>query len=244
MPIRIDLLAQQKHLEDLRRRDPVMRMAWLAGGVVALVVLAVLALMLRNFKAASNVVALQNQLKKLDDVLKPVRKTQADYENLRFRTNSLLAFATNRFLWAPVLDSLQYAPVDDEVHLTKFESKQSFDTLEENKSMPDPKNLGSTNRIQVKIFSRVEHNSISVFAKCFALSPDGKIKEFKENLFKRPYLMAAMETNDANISLGGPVSKSQLDTVDTNRFMVTFDLKCKIPDKVREKKDKDKARPK
>jgi hypothetical protein len=234
MPIRIDLLAQQKHLEELRRRDPVTRTAWVAGAVVALVVLAVLFLMLRNFKAAAKVAGLQNQLKNLDDALKPVRKTQAEYESLRLRTNSLAAFAANRFLWGPALDSLQYAVVDDDLRLTKLETRQSFDTLEETKSMPDPKDLASTNRVSIKMYSRVEHNAISVFAKCFSQTPDAKIKDFKDHLFNQPYLTAAMGANDGNISLGGPVSKAQFDTVD-NRFMVTFDLRCKIPDKVRQK---------
>lgn len=125
MPIKINLLAEEQANEELRRKDPVKRAAFAAIGLVVLVLI----------WAGVNWFGLSQQGKKiaelnasLSDLEKPVKAAEANKKKLRdteTKIDMLKKMSAARPLWAPVLDSLQRATLDD-VQLLRLHVDQIY----------------------------------------------------------------------------------------------------------------------
>lgn len=125
MPIRINLLAEQKAAEEMRRKDPVKRAIWIAGGIVALTILWSLNLQFKIAGSRSELGARQARWGEMEGEFLQVSNNFREVALLNGRMQSLKKYATNRFLWAPPLNALQYLGVD-QVRLMKFEGVQTF----------------------------------------------------------------------------------------------------------------------
>jgi hypothetical protein len=125
MPIKINLLAEEQAAEDLRRRDPIKRAIYVAVGLVVL-------LLVWAGINWSNLSKLDGAIKSLNDektaLEKPAKETETNKKKVaetQRNIDMLKKLAVNRPLWAPVLDSLQRALVED-VHILRLKVDQVY----------------------------------------------------------------------------------------------------------------------
>lgn len=119
MPIRINLLAEQQAAEEARRRDPVKRALWAAGGVIALVLIWVLNLQLKLSGAKSELTAQEANWKKSEPAFLQVSNSYRETGQISKRLTALQRHATNRFLWTHPLSALQHA-ADERVRVVSL----------------------------------------------------------------------------------------------------------------------------
>ncbi|MBI3882275.1 MAG: hypothetical protein HY301_19735 [Verrucomicrobia bacterium] len=124
MPIHINLLAEQRALEEERRRDPVKRAIWIAGFLVAIMLGWVTILQLQIMNAGSTLVRTAGNLKVVEaksrNATAALRKT-ADMEQ---KLIALRGLAANRFLWGSTLNSLQHTIAAD-IQMVRIKGEQS-----------------------------------------------------------------------------------------------------------------------
>jgi hypothetical protein len=125
MPIRINLLAEQKAAEELRRRDPVKRAIWGAAALVALTMLWALHLQFKVVQAKNELVAEESRWNYLESQFITVSNNWNEVRSIESRLASLNRYVTNRFLWTEPLNALQFAAVDN-IRLMRFEGIQTF----------------------------------------------------------------------------------------------------------------------
>jgi hypothetical protein len=116
MPIRINLLAEQQAEEEARRRDPVKRAGWVAGVLIALMLLWCAQLQFRLGGLRSDLADHEGRWKRMGPEFLQISNDFQESGMIRKKLNSLQKYATNRFLWANALDALQQT-ADDQVRV-------------------------------------------------------------------------------------------------------------------------------
>jgi hypothetical protein len=125
MPIRINLLAEQKEEEELRRRDPVKRAIWGAGVLVALAILGAVQLQFKVVQAKNELAGAESSWSHLERQYIAVSNNWSELRSIESRLASLDRYATSRFLWTEPLNALQFASVEN-VRLVKLDGTQIF----------------------------------------------------------------------------------------------------------------------
>lgn len=113
MPIKINLLAEQIEERERRRRDPVKRAMYVAGSIVALFLLFVGSLQWTIMGRGGEINDLEATFKKLESDYKKALALEKDIQVYKNKNQALITYGRERFLWATVLDELQYAMVDN-----------------------------------------------------------------------------------------------------------------------------------
>lgn len=127
MPIRINLLAEQQYLEEMRRRDPVKKAIWAAVGLALLMVLWIVLLWVDQMASKRQIARLQaDYLAKTNEYMQATNQIR-DLKDLQGRLQSLDHYTRERFLWANALDALQYTVVTN-VKVVKLVSVQTYVT--------------------------------------------------------------------------------------------------------------------
>lgn len=122
MPIRINLLAEQQAAEEARRRDPVKRALWAGGFVVGLVLLCSGYVQLKLIRLKSELARQEAQWKRNEPTFLQVSNEVREAVSIRNKLDSLQRYATNRFLWANVLDALQH-PTTEKVRVVNLKGE-------------------------------------------------------------------------------------------------------------------------
>src|SRR5512140_2785373 len=107
MPIRINLLAEAKELEDLRRRDPVKRV--ILAGVALVVVMLVWSssFLTQTIIARGEVGRLERNLSALTNEYRQIIQTQAALAEAERKFAALHRLSTERFLVGNLLEAIQ-----------------------------------------------------------------------------------------------------------------------------------------
>src|SRR6185436_6355141 len=108
MPIHINLLAEAQAAEEMRRKDPVKRAAWIGGFAVFLVLLCAATLQFKIIVAKSEISTLQRSWKGIEKQVTEINGHRNNARELEQKLSALNQFTTNRMLWAPALNALQY----------------------------------------------------------------------------------------------------------------------------------------
>lgn len=133
MPIRINLLAEVQAAEEARRRDPVKRAVYVGVGL-GLVLLAWIALLTMQVKTATSDLASQaRRLSGLTNEYVAVSNSFRAFTDLDRRANSLVKYATNRFLWGSALDAFQQTTLSN-VWLVQLSAVHAYVTNKEEKA--------------------------------------------------------------------------------------------------------------
>jgi len=224
MPIRLNLLAEAQAAEEMRRRDPVKRLLWVAGILIAAMLtwsgwLQLKAMFAKNdlnrvvFRMSSHT----NEYQKVSSALE---KTQ----DIKRKLSALHQLAANRFLNGSLLDALQHTTVDD-VQLLRVKIEQAYSSTEEMKSR--------TNEAQIVIRGRPatanEKILITLEGIDSAPVPGDQINHFKEAVAANPWFRAMTRTNAVSLKNLSPPQISPL----TGKPSVTFTLECRLPEKTR-----------
>jgi hypothetical protein len=221
MPIRLNLLAENQAIEDLRRRDPVKRVIWVAGGLIALLLVWASLLQVRAIIANKELGQLQTAMNSKTSVYKQVMENQQKMGDANAKLAALHSLATNRFLYGSLLHTLQQTTVD-EVQLAHLKVDQSYVLVEAIK--------GRTNGSKVlpgTPATTTEKITLSLDASDTSASPGDQVTKFKEALAANPHfhthLSAANQVNLKNLSA------PQI-SPDSGRAMVLFTLEWRYPD--------------
>jgi hypothetical protein len=127
MPIRINLLAEEQAVEEMRRRDPIKR-AIIGGAIAILLVIGWIGITQMTVSAArselSDTVA---RLKEVDDSSRQVKSNQLAVAEYDLKIRALERYSTNRLFWASLLESLQRAALQD-IRLMEVKADQKYGT--------------------------------------------------------------------------------------------------------------------
>jgi hypothetical protein len=127
MPIRINLLAEQQAAEEARRRDPVKRALWVAGGLLALMLLWAGLLQLKLASAKGSLAGYEAKLQSVEENSKEARLNWSTASQLESRIANLQRYSTNRFFSADLLDALQQVALDD-VRIIQLQTAHAYST--------------------------------------------------------------------------------------------------------------------
>jgi Tfp pilus assembly protein PilN len=221
MPIRLNLLAEAQAAEDLRRRDPVKRALWIAGLLVALMVVWVGSLQLQAIVAKQQFNRVAAQMAARTNDYRKVVETQKKIGDVNHRLLSLHTLTTNRFLNATLLNALQKAVVD-EIQLTQLRVQQDYKLVEEIKARTNGSRItpGKPAKSTEKIVVTLEGIDSSP-------SPGDEVARYKEVLAQQPYFQAVLgKTNEFKLkSLSAPQISPE-----SGRAIVLFSLECQFPE--------------
>lgn len=136
MPIRINLLAEERAADDLRRKDPLKRAIVIAAAVVGVVILFTAYNTFRVRASTQQADATREAYEQLAETELKLKEMRANTGSLENNLFALHRLATNRFLWAPVLNELQYCNLDG-IKVTLFKSRQVYQHTDGVKLPPD-----------------------------------------------------------------------------------------------------------
>ncbi len=221
MPIRINLLAEQQLAEEMRRRDPVKHGVWLGGFAVALVLIWSLGLWLKMLAAESEAKALDTRWRVMETTNSTVMTNLAKIRDIDAKLDSLTTLATNRIVWASMLNALQFSMVEH-IQATQVRTRQSYDVT------PEVKTKGT---VKGKPATSTEKISLLIEARDFGPPSGEQVDHFKRKLLEQPYFKACF-TNENALRLTSR-SQPQPDPTDTTRTFVLFTLEGNFPEVTR-----------
>src|ERR1051325_2085570 len=226
MPIRLNLLAEQHAAEDARRRDPVKRATWIGGFVVSLVAGRVVILQAKSFAAGSSLAAEQGRLKSLEKSSHNAAASLKRTADIERRLGALQALATNRFLWAGTLDSLQRVMVDN-VQVMRIRADQNYSVV--TRRLTD-KDLEKNPKARPPECAQ-ERITLLIEARDFANPADLNYNKFISAVSGADGFKGSLAKTDG-ITLKDRLP-SQPDPSDPRRRFILFSIECRYPEKQR-----------
>jgi len=222
MPIRLNLLAEAQAAEELRRRDPVKRALWVAGGLVAAMLLWSGWLQFRTMRAHVRLGKVEKDISVRTNEFQQVLGFQKRTIDIEASLDALRQLATNRFLNGTMLNALQHAIVD-EVQLTRLKVDQTYVPTEEVKAKKTP----SGRTIPARPPTATEKIVLMLDAKDSSSDPGrDQMFRFKESIASQPYFANALgKNNEVELAF---YSQPQVQ-LDGKRF-VKFKLLCRYPE--------------
>src|SRR5437870_8099292 len=174
MPIRINLLAEEQALEELRRRDPVKRAILTAIILVIIILVWSSSLQLSAMIAKRDVNRLENQLSMQTNEYQVVLENVRKLTDVHQKLTALRQLAKSRFLNGTVLNALQQTTIED-VQLMRFQVDESCIFNEETKSRTNA--LGKVT--PGKPASVTEKIVLTLEAKDSGATPGDQVNRFK-----------------------------------------------------------------
>ena len=224
MPIRLNLLAEAQALEDLRRRDPMKRVLWIAGLLLVLMVVWASSLQLQALLAKSDLHRVEGAMAAKATAYKQVIENTKRIAETNAKLTALTAFSSNRFLYGTLLNALQQTTVDD-IQLAHLKVEQNYNLVEETKGRTNGSKVlpGTPATVTEKITLALDGTDTSA-------SPGDQVPKFKEALAANPYIRDQLSAvNQVNLKNLTPPTISP----DTGRAMVCFTLEWRYPEQTR-----------
>lgn len=221
MPIRINLLAEARELEDLRRRDPVKRVIF-AGAILIVLILAwSSSLMVKAMIAKGEVSRLESDLNSRTNQYRQILLSQSTLVEDRKKLELLAHLANERFLVGNLLNALQQSTVDN-VQLVQLKLAENYVVTKEVKPKPGQ-------NIKPKPATSKEKITITLSAKDSSGNPGDGVAKFQKALSSNPYFQEVLgKTNGFRLTnLGAP----QVDTDGRSYLLLTLD--GQLPEKTR-----------
>ena len=225
MPIRLNLLAEARAAEDLRRRDPVKRGIWIAALLVALMLVIISFLQLRVTLRSSDLSRVEGQINSHTNAYRAVLANQKATIELDQKLGKLLQLTTNRFLNATLLNALQQTTVDD-VQLLRMRADLNYIIDAGTKNRTNEEGVVSKGRPP----STTESVRITLEGNDSSANPGDQLNKFKQVLAAHPYFRQTLvKTNPISLkSLSAPqVSPT------TGKPCVVFVVECRCPEVTR-----------
>jgi DNA-binding PucR family transcriptional regulator len=224
MPIRLNLLAEARAAEDMRRRDPVKRAIWVAALLISLMLVWSSSLQLKGMLANKDLGTVQDQMNSHTNEYQRVRDNQKKAGEIKFKLDALNRLATNRFLNGTLLNALQQN-TDDDVQLVQLRVEQTYvqtqattPTTNADRVLP-----GKPATVTEKIVLSLEGNDSS-------LNPGDQVNKFREILANAPYFRQMLgKTNDVTLKQQSATQVSP----ETGKACVLFTLEGQYQGKTR-----------
>jgi hypothetical protein len=221
MPIRINLLAEAKIAEELRRRDPVKRAIFFGAFFVALALAWSSSLQLEVIISKKDLSRVQTQIMTRTNEFQSVMVSQRKANAIKEKLDALRRLRNVRFLNGNYLNALQLATLDN-VQLVRIHLIQSTVSV--------PAVAGQTNNDRVipgHPATTVENRILALDAKDYSADPGGAIDKFKETIASQAYFKTMLNpTNSVKlIGLSSPQTGPDLHPY------VMFNLECYFSEK-------------
>ncbi len=223
MPIQINLLSESIAAEEEKRNDPVKRATWVGAFCVFLVLLWYSSLMFEHMVIASQLEEKKTEWSALENQNKSILALSAGIKKATENMAAMDRLATNRVLWAPMLDALTQTMVED-VELTSLKTAQTYIVVvppkEENEKRKVPIPSTATEKIL-----------ITLDAKDYGDQSQQNYNAFRDLISRSDYFETELETGGLKLAQLLPPSNDG--QIGGGRSYVQFSLECKFPDKVR-----------
>jgi hypothetical protein len=228
MPIRINLLAEERAAEERRRRDPVKRVIQATAVVVALVVALCVWYQIRLVAAKSELKKWETEWARLEKDHSRVTQQMKQIAAVEQKLTALHQLATNRFLWGPPLNALQQTTVSD-IQVVKLRSEQIYTVAD----VAPPSASGTTG--SSKAATSKEKISLFIEAREYGASPADaeQLKQFRDAIASFPYFREHLRKVDGVKLID--LSPVQTDPAEPGRPFVLFTLECLYPELTRTK---------
>jgi hypothetical protein len=214
MAIRINLLAEAQVAEETRRKNPVKLGIWIGSFLVAVVLLFILKLQLDIVFSKQHLSSSEESWKQNNDKYKDVTNNIAKTAEMDKKLAALDRLATNRFYWAPVLNTLQQTMIKD-IQVLRVTGEQQY-------TKEAPKTTGTgANKVTLP-GGVVEKISLFIDAKDY--NPNAQTYDkFKETLTHCPFFVNLLGTRNAFV-LDGTLGAPTVDPTDPSKQFVVFKL--------------------
>ena len=219
MPIHINLLAEARIAEDLRRRDPVKRAIYAGAFLVALALVWSSSLQLEAMIAKQELARVQTEIQAQTNAWQNVLDNQKEVFDARAKLAALQHLSEARFLQGNLLNALQQLNLNG-VQLTGLRVDQSYFTV------PGTPNKTSNGHVILgHPATTTEKIVVSLDARDSSANPGDKVDKFKEALASQPYFKEILnKTNGVQLTnLSSPQSGPD------GRAYVLFTLECDLP---------------
>lgn len=228
MAIRLNLLAEAQAAEELRRKDPVKRVGFAAGLLVALMLVWSSSLQLKAKVINGKIAHVDAQMGVISNEYRVVLENQKKADEAKRNVEALHQLTANRFLGANLLNALQQTTVDD-IELLRLRVAQDYIPTEEVK----PK-MTDGRKTPGKPATVTEKISVTLEGRDSSANPGDQVTMFKNTISNHAYFRSLLgKTNNAtlkNLSApelvavpGSPVGKP----------CVLFTLECRLPERTR-----------
>ncbi len=224
MPIRLNLLAEARAQEELRRRDPVKRAIIL--GVLLVIVLLVWSssLQVRKLVLKGRLNGLEAELASHTNAYTRVLANQKKLADMKHRLSCLRRLAAERFLQGSMLNALQQTTVNY-VRLTRLRSEQSCTYTPGTAPTKDFHHR----IIPGKPATVTENVVVTLDAKDTGPTPGDQVAKFKASVQNCPYFKDLLgKANEVRLASLSPPQAG----VGAKAF-VPFTLECRLQDLVR-----------
>lgn len=216
MPIRINLLAEAKIAEELRRRDPVKRAIFFGVLLVVFTLLWSSSIQLEVIISKKDLTRVQTDIITRTNEYQSVLVSQRKVANIRAKLESLQHLSDARLLHGNYLNALQLVTIDG-VQLVRIRLNQSYVEI------PGAANQTNNNHVILgRPSTTAEKIVLALDARDFSANPGDAVDKFKESIASQGYFKTMLnQTNGVKlITLSPPQSGPDGHTY------VLFNLEC------------------
>jgi hypothetical protein len=220
MPIRINLLAEAKAAEELRRHDPVKRVIFVGALLVAMTLVWSSSLQLENMMSKNEVTDKQTEIAARTNEFQHVLTDQKKIAMAKDKLTALKKMTNSRFLQGNLLNALQQVSVDG-VRLTRLKVDQDYVYTggTPNQTNRNGVILGRPATITEKVVVWFDARDSSA-------NPGDQVNKFKEAVASQSYFKASLnKTNGVQL-----VNLSAPQVGVDGKPCVLFTLKCNYPE--------------
>jgi hypothetical protein len=221
MPIRINLLAEAKAAEELRRHDPVKRVIFCGAFLVALMLVWSSSLLLESMLAKKGVTDRQTAIESRTNEYQHVLINQQKIGEVKQKLGALNKLTASRFLQGNLLNALQLARVEN-VRLTRLRVEQKYSYREATPPPGAKAAVAGSGTVTEKIV-------VSLDARDSSSNAGDQVNKMKDAVANQSYFKAAL--NKTNAVQLVTLSSPQL-SPDGKPF-VLFTLECDFPEVTR-----------
>lgn len=222
MPIRLNLLAEEQYLAEMRRRDPVKRAAWLGGFLVALMLGWWGWLMFAKSQANAAMARHEANFKAIEAKAKAVSDQIKRTGEIEKNIHQLNRLGTNRVLWASCLNALQECAMD-QVVITRVRADQAYTLTPAVVNKAEPR--------KSKPATATERIVLVIAARDYGRPADENSIKFKEKLQGHPWFKQYLAKENP-ISFKG-FSNPTPDKEDPGKVFISFTMECAFAEQVR-----------
>jgi len=221
MPIRINLLAEAKAAEELRRHDPVKRVIYCGAFLVAATLGWSSSLQLEGMLAKKAVTDRRTAIETRTNESQHVLMSQQKIAEAKQKLENLKKFTNSRFLQGNLLNALQQVHVDN-VRLTRLKVDQNYFSKAGTPAKTDDNGVvtpGRPGTVTEKIILTLEARDSSA-------NPGDQVNKLKDAMANEPYFKAMLnKTNGVQlINLSSPQPGSD------GKPFVLFTVECNFPE--------------
>jgi hypothetical protein len=219
MPIRINLLAEARIAEELRRRDPAKRAIFAGALLVALALVWSSSLLLKEMLAKKDLASVQNDIQTRTNECDRILANTKKIADSQTKLDDLKKLSAARFLQGSLLNALQQATAPG-VQLTRLRVNQAYSYTEGTK--PQTIDFGVVPGRPPVVTEKVV---VTLDAKDSSANPGDQVNKFNDAVARQPYFQTMLDKTNG-LRLAG-LSAPQ--TGPDGKPYVLFTLECRYP---------------